>query len=520
MIPLLCRSSRYRAALGSGVLAAVLFVHAGPDGRAQAAILQAPQLAGPANNTTLPDFGPTLQWSNPIGVTQYHLQVAPANDDGPGIDLITAGAGTSFAIPAPPKWYGLLPGMGYTWRVRVADTLETLGGADGRWGPWPQSWAFRTPVVSSATITLAGPTDGALAPGLRPTLTWANTDTNVFYYELQMSRDPEFGPTSFLYSALLHGGVSTPINSYAVPQAFPLSPGALYYWRVRPRIQGDGQPAPWPAAGQFRTPDPGGPFLDLTGVADETVVQTPAVVLKGVTQPGLLDVADQSAQLQSKMTIVSVNGFMVPVDPAGAFSKSLDLSQGPNLIDVMVSDSAGNTVARSITLNYLTSTLLVQGGSGVFGEVTEVRDRVFFLRQRDGRVLGFSTDTNTKFSQPGRGLATLKLAEVKAGMRVAVLAHQQPSGTPEIPGVYAQLVQLPPARDRVAHRTGIVNQYTPSSVTLTDREGKAHTLVVTGNTRFMPPASSITVGNKVLAVSRWNDDQGQWQVETFVKLTK
>jgi len=228
----------------------------------------------------------------------------------------------------------------------------------------------------------------------------------------------------------------------------------------------------------------------------------------------------QAAQLQSKMTIVSVNGFMVPVDPAGAFSKSLDLSQGPNLIDVMVSDSAGNTVARSITLNYLTSTLLVQGGSGVFGEVTEVRDRVFFLRQRDGRVLGFSTDTNTKFSQPGRGLATLKLAEVKAGMRVAVLAHQQPSGTPEIPGVYAQLVQLPPARDRVAHRTGIVNQYTPSSVTLTDREGKAHTLVVTGNTRFMPPASSITVGNKVLAVSRWNDDQGQWQVETFVKLTK
>ena len=81
----------------------------------------APTLAGPADGAALPSFGPTLTWANPAGTTQYHLQVIPANNDGPGVDVHIGSAGTSFPIPAPPQWYGLLPDITYTWQVRVSD---------------------------------------------------------------------------------------------------------------------------------------------------------------------------------------------------------------------------------------------------------------------------------------------------------------------------------------------------------------------------------------------------------------
>ena len=85
-------------------------------------------------------------------------------------------------------------------------------------------------------------------------MTWANSNTAVFYYEVQVSRDYEFGPNAFLYSEYVHGGASTPPNSYVVPEAFPLEAGEIYYWRVRPRIQGDGDPLPWSATYVFLAP--------------------------------------------------------------------------------------------------------------------------------------------------------------------------------------------------------------------------------------------------------------------------
>ena len=36
--------------------------------------------------------------------------------------------------------------------------------------------------------------------------------------------------------------------------AFPLEAGEIYYWRVRPRIQGDGDPLPWSATYVFLAP--------------------------------------------------------------------------------------------------------------------------------------------------------------------------------------------------------------------------------------------------------------------------
>ena len=114
--------------------------------------------------------------------------------------------------------------------------------------------SFKTPPASSSTITPVAPPVFGEVSTLTPTLTWANSNTDVFYYEVQIIRDYEFGPNAFLYSEYVHGGASTPPNSYVVPEAFPLEAGEIYYWRVRPRIQGDGDPLPWSATYVFLAP--------------------------------------------------------------------------------------------------------------------------------------------------------------------------------------------------------------------------------------------------------------------------
>ena len=79
--------------------------------KAEAAIAVAPTITSPAEGTRLTSFAPVLRWANPPGVTQYHLQVLPAKNDGPGVDLHIGAAEEFFSVPPPPFWYGLLPDM-------------------------------------------------------------------------------------------------------------------------------------------------------------------------------------------------------------------------------------------------------------------------------------------------------------------------------------------------------------------------------------------------------------------------
>ena len=116
------------------------------------------------------------------------------------------------------------------------------------------SGSFKTAPPSSATLGVLGPIPGAEVASLTPTLQWNNSDARIFYYEVQVSRDPQFGPDAFLYWELRHGGVTQPVNSYRVPEQFPLEAGTAYYWRVRPRVQGDGAPVNWSEAFSFTTP--------------------------------------------------------------------------------------------------------------------------------------------------------------------------------------------------------------------------------------------------------------------------
>ena len=205
-------------------------------------------------------MGPLLQWTQPPRTTWFQVQVIPFNEDGPGINLVIGDSvqvrAAQYQVLGPnfgsaDSNYVLLPDMTYLWRVRTSTVLTNPTEAD--WSAWAES-SFKTPPASSSTITRVAPRLFGEVSTLTPTLTWANSNPVVFYYEVQVSRDFEFGPNAFLYSEYVHGGASTPPNSYVVPEAFPLEAGAIYYWRVRPRIQGDGDALPWSRINVFQTP--------------------------------------------------------------------------------------------------------------------------------------------------------------------------------------------------------------------------------------------------------------------------
>ncbi|MEK7214897.1 MAG: hypothetical protein AAB289_04815, partial [Chloroflexota bacterium] len=177
----------------------------------------------------------------------------------PGIDLHVGSAQTSFAVPPPPAWYGLLPDITYLWRVRVSESPTPAALTDDSWGPWAER-RFRTPAVASDTISRVIPSEGSFVSVLTPVLRWANSRTDVYYYEVQVSTDQAFNTdaataSAMVYWELRHGGATLPTNSYMVPHEFPLQTGARYFWRVRPRIQGDGAPVEWSRSFSFRTPD-------------------------------------------------------------------------------------------------------------------------------------------------------------------------------------------------------------------------------------------------------------------------
>ena len=218
-----------------------------------------PQPRQPAPGAELSGLGTTLVWNAAVNATQFQVQVAPANNDGPGINLIR-NAATSYTID-PPVFgtgpYVMLPHITYSWRVRTTTATTGIDENSPLWGPWSPMSTFRTKKASSDTITAVAPGEAATVAALTPVLQWANTDASIFYYEVQMSKDNNFGekgPVAMVYGELRHGAVSTPPNSYAVPSGFPLEPRTVYSWRVRPRIQGDGVPVAWSKLFSFKTP--------------------------------------------------------------------------------------------------------------------------------------------------------------------------------------------------------------------------------------------------------------------------
>lgn len=151
----------------------------------------------------------------------------------------------------------MLPGMTYTWRVRTATESKALALNAPGWSKWVAG-SFSTRLPVSWSISPDYPAVGETIATVTPTLRWRNQFSWIFYYEIQIAKDPSFNtdPATAIgpvYWELLHGGESVPFNSYAVRAEAALEPNATYYWRVRPRVQGAGAPVEWSETWYFLT---------------------------------------------------------------------------------------------------------------------------------------------------------------------------------------------------------------------------------------------------------------------------
>ena len=98
------------------------------------------------------------------------------------------------------------------------------------------------------------------------------------------------------------------------------------------------QPAPEAAASQVQSPADSKFLLEIIEPQDSSVVKTQTVRVRGTTLPD----AD-----------VRVNEQFVIVDTTGAFTVMVSLETGPNSIEVIATDTAGNEEFRLITVIYL-----------------------------------------------------------------------------------------------------------------------------------------------------------------------
>lgn len=225
--------------------------------------MNAPSLVADSLGSVTGDSPLELRWEAPSDARRFHLQLVPAKNDGPGVDSIFDDArrveGRLFTLPEvtePGSRFVLLPGMSYTWRVRASNSVEKVGVADASWGPWSPWGSFSTSAVSSDGLTPLSPPTGAdvgSVGGIQ--LAWAHPVSRIFYWEIQVSTDAAFDTdpataTAAVWWMLIHGGVTQPPNSWQTP---PVARGVTYYWRVRPRVQGDGTPVRWGPTWTFRT---------------------------------------------------------------------------------------------------------------------------------------------------------------------------------------------------------------------------------------------------------------------------
>ena len=78
-------------------------------------------------------------------------------------------------------------------------------------------------------------------------------------------------------------------------------------------------------------------FLLVTQPGDQTIITQRSILLAGRTVPG---------------AVVSVNGVSVPVDLVGIFATTIILNAGPNIIDVLATDTEGEVLSTIIAVIY------------------------------------------------------------------------------------------------------------------------------------------------------------------------
>lgn len=118
----------------------------------------------------------------------------------------------------------------------------------------------------------------------------------------------------------------TPTPTVAQPTATPTS---------RPTAAPtEAPPTPGPTSAVTPTPL----FMNVTAPANESIVSTQQVEVKGQTTPG---------------AVVTVNSQVAEVDAEGNFSVTVTLDEGPNALEVLASDFEGNQASQVVTVIYV-----------------------------------------------------------------------------------------------------------------------------------------------------------------------
>ena len=137
-------------------------------------------LMAPANGTIASTLTPTLTWSPPAGSTYFEMVIVPGNTPAQAVRFVQKIDTNSYSIPGPPYWYGMLPDTQYSWRVRVNNAAAPLPEEHPSWGPWSETWLFRTPTPPSNQIGAFSPGQNAPVSSATPTHTRGSADSHVF----------------------------------------------------------------------------------------------------------------------------------------------------------------------------------------------------------------------------------------------------------------------------------------------------------------------------------------------------
>jgi hypothetical protein len=109
---------------------------------------------------------------------------------------------------------------------------------------------------------------------------------------------------------------------------------------------GEGTPSPGVTAMPSPTTGPAESpvelLLEIQEPEDESIVSTASVVVRGVTVPDAI----VSLMFDSEIEIAEV-------DEAGNFAETVDLQEGPNVIEVLSSDWEGHEASVIVTVIYL-----------------------------------------------------------------------------------------------------------------------------------------------------------------------
>lgn len=178
--------------------------------------LGTPTLSSPPNGALNISAVPALSWYRVPSATSYRVRVSTDSTYG-GVPTID----DSTVVDTFKVATGLQVGQKYYWRVQARTTVTT--------GTFSPAWEF-TPGLASPV--LLSPANGATNQSVNSTLRWRSVPLATSY-DMQLGTDPGFTSGIVVSDSLL------PDTTRALTG---LTPGAVYYWRVRARnASGAGQ---------------------------------------------------------------------------------------------------------------------------------------------------------------------------------------------------------------------------------------------------------------------------------------